>query len=382
MLTSSRPGDDDGDGDGEPRSRRASTSLAEEMCWRITRANRRYLDAYMRNAKLFAVIEQVATFNEELREIRREMRRRVRRPGPAVDRADAGRRPGPRRRRRPLRGERARLDGRPLRLRVAGARRAVRVRGGGAHARRCCGPARSGLVVPTGEAGAEPRPATASRADRRVCRRAAGAQTTTTTSATTCSVTRATTIGGDRAPSGPRPDRAGGRPGGGTRRRRSSAARRARRPAPRRGRRRGSDWRTISSPADDRGQHRAPVGERRPLVLQAAVDRLEAGPGVAHSSATSTNATQATSSSPAATNGTSAGRRQRLAPPHGPLDADPAQVAADGEHGAAGDGQERQQRPGAGDRRTAARAGGRRRRRRAGRGRCGSRPGTSARWPA
>ena len=85
-------------------------------------------------------------------------------------------------------------------------------------------------------------------------------------------------------------------------------------------------------------------------------------------------------------------RRRRTAPaaprgsgspaPHGPLDADPAQVPADGEHGAAGDGQEGQQRPGAGDRRTAARAGGRRRRRRAGRAPCGSRPGTSARWPA
>ncbi|MET0460684.1 MAG: TetR/AcrR family transcriptional regulator, partial [Ilumatobacteraceae bacterium] len=47
----------------------------EEMCWRITRANRWYLAAYMRNAKLFAVIEQVATFNEELREIRRDIRR-------------------------------------------------------------------------------------------------------------------------------------------------------------------------------------------------------------------------------------------------------------------------------------------------------------------
>ena len=75
MLTSSRQGDDDGHGTDAPTCRRASHSLEEEMCWRITRANRRYLDAYMRNAKLFAVIEQVATFNEELREIRREMRR-------------------------------------------------------------------------------------------------------------------------------------------------------------------------------------------------------------------------------------------------------------------------------------------------------------------
>ena len=68
-----------------------------------------------------------------------------------------------------------------------------------------------------------------------------------------------------------------------------------------------------------------------------------------HSSATSTKATTATSSSPAATTGHEAGRRQRLAAAHGPLHADPAQVAADGEHGAAGDGQEGQHRAGAGD---------------------------------
>ena len=71
-------------------------SVEEEMLWRITRANRRYLAAYHEHAKLFAVIEQVATFNDELREIRREIRRALRRPGPALDRADAGRRAGPR----------------------------------------------------------------------------------------------------------------------------------------------------------------------------------------------------------------------------------------------------------------------------------------------
>ena len=47
----------------------------EEMLWRITRANRRYLDAYRQHAALFAVVEQVATFNDELRDIRREVRR-------------------------------------------------------------------------------------------------------------------------------------------------------------------------------------------------------------------------------------------------------------------------------------------------------------------
>ena len=47
----------------------------EEMLWRITRANRRYLEAYRQHAALFAVVEQVATFNDELRDIRREVRR-------------------------------------------------------------------------------------------------------------------------------------------------------------------------------------------------------------------------------------------------------------------------------------------------------------------
>jgi AcrR family transcriptional regulator len=49
--------------------------LEDELVWRITRANRRYLAAYQEYATLFAVIEQVATFNDELREIRKEIRR-------------------------------------------------------------------------------------------------------------------------------------------------------------------------------------------------------------------------------------------------------------------------------------------------------------------
>ena len=44
------------------------------MLCRITRATRRYLDAYRQNAALIAVIEQVATFNDTLRDIRREIR--------------------------------------------------------------------------------------------------------------------------------------------------------------------------------------------------------------------------------------------------------------------------------------------------------------------
>lgn len=41
---------------------------------RIERANRRYLEGYARNARIMAVVEQVATFNHELLEIRKEMR--------------------------------------------------------------------------------------------------------------------------------------------------------------------------------------------------------------------------------------------------------------------------------------------------------------------
>lgn len=41
---------------------------------RVEATNRSYLEAYRRNADLFAVIEQGATFNEELRRIRREIR--------------------------------------------------------------------------------------------------------------------------------------------------------------------------------------------------------------------------------------------------------------------------------------------------------------------
>lgn len=72
----------------------------DELIWRITRANRRYLAAYQEYAALFAVIEQVATFNDELREIRKEIRRgivdsarasieRMQREGLAFDDIDA-----------------------------------------------------------------------------------------------------------------------------------------------------------------------------------------------------------------------------------------------------------------------------------------------------
>lgn len=50
-------------------------SPGHELLWRITRANRRYLAAYRDHRGLMAVLEQVATFNDELLEIRRETRR-------------------------------------------------------------------------------------------------------------------------------------------------------------------------------------------------------------------------------------------------------------------------------------------------------------------
>lgn len=45
-----------------------------EPAGRIRRANRAYYEAYLRNAKMMAIIEQVATFNEEFQEMRRKHR--------------------------------------------------------------------------------------------------------------------------------------------------------------------------------------------------------------------------------------------------------------------------------------------------------------------
>jgi AcrR family transcriptional regulator len=41
---------------------------------RIDRANRSYFEAYKRNARMMAIFEQVATFNGEIRALRREVR--------------------------------------------------------------------------------------------------------------------------------------------------------------------------------------------------------------------------------------------------------------------------------------------------------------------
>ncbi|GAA2133464.1 TetR/AcrR family transcriptional regulator [Actinomadura napierensis] len=47
---------------------------ATEPAARIRRANRSYYEAYRRNAKMMAIIEQVSTFNEEFQEMRRKHR--------------------------------------------------------------------------------------------------------------------------------------------------------------------------------------------------------------------------------------------------------------------------------------------------------------------
>ncbi|KAB2371322.1 TetR/AcrR family transcriptional regulator [Actinomadura montaniterrae] len=45
-----------------------------EPAARVRRANRSYYEAYRRNAKMMAIIEQVSTFNEEFQEMRRKHR--------------------------------------------------------------------------------------------------------------------------------------------------------------------------------------------------------------------------------------------------------------------------------------------------------------------
>ncbi|GAA3205294.1 TetR/AcrR family transcriptional regulator [Actinocorallia longicatena] len=49
-------------------------SPGREPADRIRRANREYYEGYLRNAKIMAIIEQVATFNEEFKELRRKHR--------------------------------------------------------------------------------------------------------------------------------------------------------------------------------------------------------------------------------------------------------------------------------------------------------------------
>ncbi|ROO90853.1 TetR family transcriptional regulator [Actinocorallia herbida] len=49
-------------------------SPGSEPAARIRRANREFYEAYQRNAKIMPIIEQVATFNEEFKELRRKHR--------------------------------------------------------------------------------------------------------------------------------------------------------------------------------------------------------------------------------------------------------------------------------------------------------------------
>lgn len=60
---------------------------ATEPAARVRRANRAYYEAYRRNAKMMAIIEQVSTFNEEFQEMRRKHRAEsVRRSARAIER--------------------------------------------------------------------------------------------------------------------------------------------------------------------------------------------------------------------------------------------------------------------------------------------------------
>jgi AcrR family transcriptional regulator len=60
----------------EPAAREAAARepAALEPAARVRRANRAYYEAYRRNAKMMAIIEQVSTFNEEFQEMRRKHR--------------------------------------------------------------------------------------------------------------------------------------------------------------------------------------------------------------------------------------------------------------------------------------------------------------------
>jgi AcrR family transcriptional regulator len=60
--------------DGASESGSAGGSAAMEPAARVRRANRAYYEAYRRNAKMMAIIEQVSTFNEEFQEMRRKHR--------------------------------------------------------------------------------------------------------------------------------------------------------------------------------------------------------------------------------------------------------------------------------------------------------------------
>ena len=75
-MLSDRDGPSDGEpeADADPRVDADGASRSLRLYDRVERANRLYLESYERNARLMAVLEQVALFNDELLAIRREMR--------------------------------------------------------------------------------------------------------------------------------------------------------------------------------------------------------------------------------------------------------------------------------------------------------------------
>ncbi len=63
---------------------RGSTSSSDDPATAIAEANRHYIEAYVKHARMLAIIEQVSTFNAEFRELRLGIRRSN------IDRIEAG----------------------------------------------------------------------------------------------------------------------------------------------------------------------------------------------------------------------------------------------------------------------------------------------------
>ncbi|MFF0492002.1 TetR/AcrR family transcriptional regulator [Nocardia sp. NPDC003482] len=61
----------------EDMHRREPTAADLSPAARLIAANRSYYQAYRRNARMMAIVEQVATFNEEFRRLRHEHRRQL-----------------------------------------------------------------------------------------------------------------------------------------------------------------------------------------------------------------------------------------------------------------------------------------------------------------
>ncbi|WP_040834983.1 TetR/AcrR family transcriptional regulator [Nocardia brevicatena] len=61
----------------EDMHRREQTAADLSPTAKLIAANRSYYEAYRRNARMMAIVEQVATFNEEFRQLRHEHRRQL-----------------------------------------------------------------------------------------------------------------------------------------------------------------------------------------------------------------------------------------------------------------------------------------------------------------